>query len=519
MTTPAIQPSSFKAQGSLLARNTLLNLIGQGLPLIVAIVAIPFTVHGLGTDRFGLLSLAWMVLGYFAIFDLGLGRATTKFVAEAFGKGQHDQVPSLVWTAVTIQLAFGILGALVLASITPLLVGRILNIPSELITEATDTFYLLSLSLPVVLVSSSFSGVLQAAQRFDLLNLVRLPSSTLSFLLPLVGLLLGFTLPGIVSLILALRLTELVVYVLLSIRILPDLKRYAASLALSTRIFSFGGWVTVSSVVGPILVYLDHFLIASLLSITAVAFYTVPYKIATQLWIIAGSLSMTLFPAFSALEAIKDRQKLGFLFARAVKYILLVLGPIVVIVALFAEEILQLWLGAHFAGQSAVVLQILALGVLINSLAFIPFALLQGAGRPDLPAKFHLLELPLYIPMVWFSINQWGIAGAAAAWSIRVAFDAALLFGAVFKLYQFSPRLFVANGTLLTGFALGTLAATTYGLKLLVPDLPLVVQTLLASGLVCLFMWFSWRYILDTSDRVVAAKLVTLRTARNRIPS
>jgi O-antigen/teichoic acid export membrane protein len=102
----------------------LFNLIGQGLPLVVAVVTIPFIIQGLGTERFGLLSLAWVVLSYFAIFNLGLGRATTKFVAEALGKGEENQVPRLVWTAVTVQAFFGLLGAIVLASITPLLVER-----------------------------------------------------------------------------------------------------------------------------------------------------------------------------------------------------------------------------------------------------------------------------------------------------------------------------------------------------------------------------------------------------------
>jgi len=64
--------------GGLLARNTLLNLLGQAVPLLVGVLTIPFIVHGLGTERFGLLSLAWVILGYFTIFDLGLGRATTK---------------------------------------------------------------------------------------------------------------------------------------------------------------------------------------------------------------------------------------------------------------------------------------------------------------------------------------------------------------------------------------------------------------------------------------------------------
>ncbi|MCI2425054.1 flippase [Candidatus Acetothermia bacterium] len=498
-------------KGSILARNTLFNLIGQGLPLVVAIVTMPLIIQGLGTERFGLLALAWVVLGYFVIFDLGLGRATTKFVAEALGKGEEEQVPRLVWTAVTIQVFFGLLGAIVLASITPLLVERILNIPPALIKEAKDTFYLLSLSIPVVLVSSSFRGVLEAIQRFDLVNIVRVPSSTLTFLLPLVGLFLGFNLPGIVSLILAVRLTELTVFVVMSIRIAPRLKRYSSSFALLSRLFSFGGWMMVSSIVGPILVHLDRFLIASLMSMAALAYYSAPYEAVTRLWVISTSLAMTLFPAFSSLEGVRDRQKLGILFARAVKYILLVIGPIVLIIGLFAEDILQAWLGADFAVKSTVVLQVFALGVLISSLAWIPCVLLQGAGRPDIPAKFHLLQLPLYIGIVWFSVNQWGIAGAAWAWTCRVALEAVLLFGASFKVYRLAPRLLVDNGTILTGFALTVLASTVYGLKILVGDSSLAAQVLLVSGLFCLFAWFSWMNILDTSDKEMIFKVVKLR--------
>jgi len=57
--------------GSLLARNTLLDFIVQTMPLLVGVITIPFIVRGLGTKRFGLFSLGWVILGYFAIFDLG----------------------------------------------------------------------------------------------------------------------------------------------------------------------------------------------------------------------------------------------------------------------------------------------------------------------------------------------------------------------------------------------------------------------------------------------------------------
>ena len=71
--------------GRLLARNTLWNLAGQILPMVVGIITIPVIIRVMGVDRFGVLSLAWVVVGYFSLFDLGIGRALTKLVAEKLG--------------------------------------------------------------------------------------------------------------------------------------------------------------------------------------------------------------------------------------------------------------------------------------------------------------------------------------------------------------------------------------------------------------------------------------------------
>jgi O-antigen/teichoic acid export membrane protein len=484
-------------QGSLLARNTLLNLIGQGLPLVVAVVTIPFIIQGLGIDRFGLLSLAWVVLGYFAIFDLGLGRATTKFVAEALGKGEEDQVPRLVWTAVTVQAFFGLLGAIVLASITPFLVERILNIPQELIKEAKDTFYLLSLSIPVVLVSSSFRGVLEAAQRFDLVNIVRVPSSTLTFLLPLVGLFLGFNLPGIVSLILVVRLAELAVFVVMSIQIAPRIKRYSGTFALFPRLFSFGGWVTVSSIVGPLLLYMDRFLIGSLLTMAAVAYYAAPLEVTMRLWIIPASLAMTLFPAFSAIGT-THKEDLQRLYMRSIKYLLLVTGPIVLVFIAFANNILQFWLGPDFAQQSTLVFQILLLGALIGLLAPVSGTLLQGLGRPDIISKLYLLYLPLNIGMVWFLVQNMGIVGAALSFALRALIETVLLFIISSKFIRLPFSSLIKNGLWRSVSILVVIGVLLWGISYINI---FAMQIGFVIIVVLLFVIIVWRYALDETDK------------------
>lgn len=101
------QPEESNARltrGSLLARNAYINLIGQILPILVAIFAIPLLIKVLGTERFGVLALAWVVMGDFGLFDFGMGLATTKFVAEHHARNETEVLPELIQSSIVAHL-------------------------------------------------------------------------------------------------------------------------------------------------------------------------------------------------------------------------------------------------------------------------------------------------------------------------------------------------------------------------------------------------------------------------------
>ena len=422
-------------RGHSIARNTILNLISLAIPILIGFATIPITIRLLGLDRFAVLSLAWVVVGYFNFFDLGLGRSVTKFVAEALGQGHPDRIPGLFWTAASAQFLLGIASTILIALANPLLVKKFLHVPAEFQGEMMATFYILSLSMPVVFVSSSFRGVLEAAQKFGLVNAVRVPASALNFLLPVIGGLLGMRLPGIMILIVISRAGAAAIWLLLALRHFPVLR---TQMGLSRKwmkpLFSFGGWVTISSLVGPLISSSDRFLIGSVLSLKMVSFYTPPLEMLVRLGIIPGSLVMTLFPAFSYLGLAEDKERTVLFFYRALKYLLIFLGLVMGLILFFSKDIISLWLGRDFVALSAPVMQILAVGFLMNALAQVPFAFLQGMGRADITAKFHVIEVLGYLPLLWVLISKWGIKGAALGCSIRATLDLVLLLWASLKL-------------------------------------------------------------------------------------
>ena len=492
--------------GRLLARNTLWNLLGQGAPLLVAGVSIPILIHYLGTDRFGVLTLAWVIIGYFSLFDLGLGRALTQLVAHRLGADQHEGTPALVWTALLLMFALGCVGTLILGLLSLWLVTSVLKIPASLQGESLHAFWVLAAAIPVVISTTGLRGVLEAHQRFGLSNAVRVPSGFFTYLGPVLVLPFSRSLFWVVAVLMVGRIVSGLAYLVLCIRIMPTLRKVALDRQTVGPLFRFGGWMTVSNVVGPLMTYMDRFLIGAVISIAAVAYYATPYEMVTKLLVIPGAIAGVLFPAFST-SFVSDRIRTALLMSRGIKYLFLALFPFSLAIVALAHPGLTAWLGAAFAGHSTRVLQLLAVGVFFNSLAQIPFALVQGAGRPDLSAKLHLIELPLYLALLWFAVGAFGIEGAAMAWTVRAALDMLVLFVLAFRLIPTQQesirRMVLALGAALAVFAI---AGLTNRLAL---QLAWLFVALLGFALV------GWFRILSPEERAFGRRRLTLARAVN----
>jgi O-antigen/teichoic acid export membrane protein len=405
------------------------NLLGQGLPLVVAFYCIPHLITALGVERFGFLTLIWVVVGYLSIFDLGLGLALTKLVAEKIGRGEHDRIPALFWTAMWLMCGLGLAGFLIAEALIPLLFDNMFHLPPELKQEAQSALSVAALSLPFVIVSTGSRGVLEAYQRFDLVNWFRIPLGLFNFAAPLlVANYLSNDLSVITAVLVFARLIFLCGTMWLCFKIEPALwPLQKIQRALLKPLFGFGGWMTLTNLMGPMMVYLDRFVIGALVSMSAVAYYVTPYEAITKLWIIPGALIGALFSAFSSNLAHHIGRTVNQ-FQKVMDGIFLLMLPITMLVMAYAHEGLTLWLGHDFAVHAVSVFQILAIGVFINSIGRVSSVFIMAAGRPDIPAYVFMLELPIYLFSLWYMLGRWGVEGAAIAWVARIVLDNVAMF-------------------------------------------------------------------------------------------
>lgn len=497
---------------SLLAKNSIFNFAGQILPMVVGLLTIPYIVHGLGENGYGILSIALMVLGYFGIFDLGLGRATTKFVAEHVSPDKVHKVPELVWTSLSILAVAGCVGGLVASTLVPVLVTRFLRMPSSFVGEAKTSLLILCAALPVLLVNDALRGVLEAAQRFDLVNYVKVPSSICFYSLTAVAVYFGFRVPGIILILICIRFCTACLYLALAFRVFPGLRRtYTISRTAMRSLSSFGGWVLVSNISGPLFSYLERFLIASVLSVGMLTYYSVPFDLLSKTLIFPASIAPALFPYFS-FHGSEDSQAVSDVTSRSLKYLLLVMTPVTAVFVFFAGDILRLWLGAQFAAQSTVVMQVLAVVFFLNAFAYVPYASVQALGRPDLKAILDVVVLPVYAGSCWWLIHSMGIEGAAVAKAFVTVLDAAFLFGFAYKMKAFSVR-DCLSGPLFKAFATsGCLIAVVFLLQCFKLALP-IAFLLLTVVCACYAMAF-WLFAVDSDDRVTLKALSRQLLAR-----
>lgn len=417
------------------AQNALWNVGGQLVTLAVGLVALPILLHALGAARLGVFTLALGLIGFSGLFDLGLSRALTQTVSSSLGLGRsRAEVAALVWKVICLLAGFGMLWLVALWWTAPWLVERLFSLRGEMARETLFGLRALALSIPFALAATGAMGTLEGLQQFRLLSLWRMPMSLLQFGLPVGVALVSPDIGWVIAALAATRVVWMALWLTQLQRLLPREPGIPANRADLRHALHFGGWLSVSNLIGPLMVYADRFYLASVFPPATVAYYTVPFDTAFRATSLPQTAMNALFPALA--EAQTKPEDSARLLSLAIRAVVVLVLPVALVAAVFAHSLLALWLNANFAESATPVLQLLLIGIFLNSAAHLPYALLQAHGRSDLTAKLHLLELPVFAVLLVAGVHRFGITGAALAWTLRVALDTALLYGTAWWLQR-----------------------------------------------------------------------------------
>lgn len=417
-----------------LSKNTVWNVAGNALPLVIGAITIPLLVQRLGLERFGILTLLWAIIGYFSLFDFGIGRAITQQVAALSADSRNAEVPAIIKAGLEFTILTGFLGTATLALAAYPLSRFGLSVSAPLQQEVFFSLIIAAFGIPLATLSSGLRGALEGYEDFQASNMARMFLGVAIFLFPFLSVLInGESLVAITLWLVGARLASCILFTWLVIK-LPSGKFWKAKIVkgIRKRLFSFGAWMAITNLLSPLLVNIDRFVISYLLGAAVVAYYTLPFEFLVRLLIFPGALGASLLPNLARDSAV-DSGRAKRTFLNCVKITAVGMFVLCSLAALLAYPLMKFFISEQFADQSWLLCAILSFGVFVNGIAYIPYTALhaQGAAKPT--GLLHLIELTLYIPILLVFVHFMGLRGAAIAWTLRASFDAMALFIIYFR--------------------------------------------------------------------------------------
>lgn len=416
-----------RVYNSSLIRNSGWNFAGQIVPFVVALFSIPFLVTNLGDEKYGFLNIAWLLIGYFSLFDFGIGRALTYGISVLLSAKRRNEVSNLVWTGMLVLSLAGCAVGMVLFLSSQWLVDGVLKLSDSLKHDATVSLYILSIGVPFVTLSAGLRGILEAHKEFKSINALMMFVGPLIYLCPVAVTFFSDSLVYLLSSLVSARAAIFLSLFLLCVKRIENFLRFNISFGSLKNLLGFGGWITVTNIVSPVMHNMDRLFISTMMSVSSLTYYTIPFDVVSRLTIIPSSVAGVVYPEFSRFSEQVQNCDATRYFVKAYLLVFFAMLPVVISLILASDYILTIWISEKLAEQAALIMKLLAIGFLINGISYIPYSYIQGMGRADITAKFHVFELVLYLPSLYLMILYFGLVGAALTWVFRALVDSVLL--------------------------------------------------------------------------------------------
>jgi O-antigen/teichoic acid export membrane protein len=487
--------------GVKVARNTASNAVGRIWVLAVNFALTPYVVSKLGDERFGIWAFLTIVVGYFAVFDLGLGVALVKYVAEFRAAGQYKLLNAAVNSAFTVMAVLvGLMSVIGLVASAPLL--HLFKILPQNYLEARFALIGALLILIGQGLLAVFQSVLNGCQRMDWFNFVAIITSIpnaagVIFFLHYGYGLRGLTVNNAITFVLGAVLTVGFVR-----RVCPEyqFKPFRVDRVMLKKLLNFGGQMQLTNLGALMCWQGDKVLIAGFLNMSLVTAYELGYRVAMTARTIPGFLFPALMPAVAEAHAQGDASVIQLLFDLGSRYLALATFPVLVFFICDAPLIMRAWMGG-FRPEAVWAARMLLIGFLVNLLGGVGTSIARGVGRPDIETRLILPYLVLNFGSGIPLIMKLGFWGPLIATPFSTIATTAYLFYQLHRRLHLKLGPFLKEGLSAPGMGALLAAAAVVGVHLVRPAsgletsrLPLVAHLAVDGAVFCAcYLVFIWR--------------------------
>jgi O-antigen/teichoic acid export membrane protein len=417
------------------------------------------------------------------VFDLGLGEATLKYVAQYHGRDDDEGIQRVFSATLAAYLVIAGVAAMAVIPLAPIIVGIVKELPIDSELAAT-LFRIAAITFLLRLMAGPFLIVPCALRRYDVYAAVTFCESLLRVI---VAILLIENGGGIVELVvwnLILTIGVIAAAFVICRRLLPHLRWIRKpTRAGFSEVFSYGVFAFLARVFGLAWKHLDELLLAALVSSAAIAHFAVPKAMAFRLLGVLAAGAGVLMPTFSAES---DREKVKKLYCEASFIFLAATGLVFVPMAILGKDLIHLWMGDDFAVASGILPVMLAASCIIRGPFMVYESLFRGLGKPSYILVITILVATVVVAADLVLIPRYGLRGAGIAFCLTPLIGVGVVIFAWFRFLKIQDAGLFCRAIAIPGMGSLALFGLGYYARLQMGSMPLGwLKTGLFGSVIC----------------------------------
>ena len=410
-------------KSSSVRQNISANFAGKAWRGIFSLAFVPIYINLMGVEVYGLLGIFVSLSAMFVILDMGLSATLNRELSRlTVAKDSEQESRNLVRTFEMIYWGIGLLIGITVLVLSPLIAEYWISSTKVSNETVGQVILIMGLLIAFQWPNAIYSGGLEGLQRQVLLNVIK----SISIMAQHFGaiLILVFISPSIILFFLWQSFVALMTTIVLAVWLWKSLpkseKRSWFDKGLLIKNWRFATGMIGISLATVLLTQLDKIILSKMLTLEMFGYYMLAFNVAHVLSSLVGPVHSALFPRLSQLIAGGVNQiDIVNLYHKGCQLVAVIILPITITLAFFAEEILILWIGDPVVVKNTyVLLSLLTIGSMINALMTLPYTLQLAFGWTKLAFYKNVVAVIILVPLMLWMVQMYHGIGAAIVWVI-----------------------------------------------------------------------------------------------------
>ena len=393
-------------------------------PLLLAFVATPLLLRGLGVEAYGFYYLTLAIVSFG--FTTGIGKLSAKYIPECRAANESERLTSLLSASLMITFSAAAVQGILLAVIAPFLVTDVLRVPPEAQQALITAIRITCLIGPVMMVSQVLQSAAQGLHLFRGFSLItNLGALALNFgavFLALSG--VGYENLFLWNLAVAI-LTAAVFFFYVRPR-LPELQFASFSASVLKSVATFAASIFIYQSITGLLYLFERAYIVRNLGSEALTYYVIPLMLGIYLHAMMASFAQAAIPTLN--ERINDKEQLAVFYRNATRVV--TAASLLIATGYFSIgwAFLTLWLGDGFAVRSSNLLTIHGAAFTVIAFSMVCWILCEAMHKSHLNAISSTVTCVAGITFILLLAPRYNSEGIAAGRLIGAVLVLPLIF-------------------------------------------------------------------------------------------